>query len=188
MNNELVRSVIRILPFIILLIVVAVRIRQGKLTKQELYIQKPQPIYRFFIWFLAFLAFMLCTEFVLYKNGLLESNPWNHTLPSSILRITGMIILAPIAEELLFRGILLGKLTQNNRVNFHLAVLIQALLFVALHNFTYDGTVYSNIGLAQSLIDAVLYAYAKQHTKSIYTPIAMHMSGNLIATLERFIL
>jgi membrane protease YdiL (CAAX protease family) len=188
MNHELKMSLIRILPFIVLIAVVSIRIKQGKFTKQELFIQKPQPMYRFFAWVFAFLVFILTTEFILFKNDLLEVAPWNHTLLPSILRITGAVLFAPIAEELLFRGILLGKLTQNNRVNLHLAVFIQAVLFVVVHNFAYENTFTSNLGIAQTFLDACLFAYAKIHTKSIYTPMAMHMSGNIIATLERFIL
>jgi len=36
----------------------------------------------------------------------------------------------------------------------------------------------------QAFIDACLFAYARRHTGSIYTPIAMHMTGNTIAVIE----
>ena len=79
----------------------------------------------------------------------------------------------------------------NNHIvyllNIHFAIFIQACFFVLLHNFTYQNSLSSNIGIVQSLIEASLFAYAKYHTKSIYTPITMHMTGNFIATFERFI-
>ncbi|MBF4470039.1 CPBP family intramembrane glutamic endopeptidase [Flavobacterium sp. HJJ] len=100
--------------------------------------------------------------------------------------IPGAVILAPIAEELLFRGCILNLLNKK-KINNHLAVLIQACFFVLLHNFTYQNTMSSNIGIVQSLVDAILFGYARQYTKSLYTPITMHMTGNAIAVIERFI-
>ncbi|KFE97639.1 CPBP family intramembrane glutamic endopeptidase [Chryseobacterium luteum] len=95
--------------------------------------------------------------------------------------------LLPIAEEFIFIGLLLNKLLKKN-INLHLAILLQACFFVLLHNFAYQNTQSSNICIVQSVVDASLFGYAKYYTKSIYTPIAMHITGNLIATLERFIL
>ena len=74
----------------------------------------------------------------------------------------------------------------KRKLNLHLAIFIQAVFFVLLHNFTYQNTWSSNIAIVQSLADAMLFGYARQYTKSIYTPVAMHITGNAIATLERF--
>jgi len=59
---------------------------------------------------------------------------------------------------------------------------------VLLHNFTYENTMASNIGIVQSALDAVLFGYARLYTRSLVTPITMHLSGNAIAIAERFIL
>jgi len=99
----------------------------------------------------------------------------------------GAVVLAPVAEELIFRGIFLNKLLEW-KVNKHLAISILSLLFVAMHSFTYENTLSSNISIAQTFIDASLFSYARLYTNSLYTPMAMHATGNLIATLERFIL
>jgi membrane protease YdiL (CAAX protease family) len=104
-----------------------------------------------------------------------------------MILIPGAIILAPIAEELLFRGFILNLLIKK-KINNHLAILMQSCFFVLLHNFTYQNTLSSNIGIAQSLIDAMLFGYARQYTKSLYTPITMHITGNVIAIIETFVL
>ena len=88
---------------------------------------------------------------------------------------------------MIFRGLILSKKINDN-INIHLAIFIQSILFVLLHNFTYQNSLSSNIGIAQSLIDASLFGISRLHTKSIYTPITMHMTGDFIATIERFIL
>lgn len=187
MNTEITKAILKILPFILIILVIHFRIRQGKINPQDLSLAKPKSLGIFLSWIIGFLFFILGIEFILNQAGLLELTPWNHDVPTTILRILGAVILAPIAEELIFRGILLHVLEKRN-LNRHLAIAIQALLFVALHNFAYQNTLSSNLGIVQSFVDACLYAYAKYSSKSIYTSIAMHSTGNMIATLERFLI
>ena len=186
MNQEIQSALIRILPFILVLFLLFLVIRKKKINEQYLHINKPYSITYFFIWTLGFLILVLLTEFTFFKLGILEIDKWNHSIYPSIIRILGAVILAPIAEEFIFRGLILNTLTKRN-LNIHLAILMQACIFVLLHNFTYQNTLTSNIGIAQSLIDALLFGYARYHTKSIYTPVVMHMTGNSIAIIERFI-
>jgi membrane protease YdiL (CAAX protease family) len=187
MNPEIKSVLFRIIPFILVIFIIGLRIRQQKINRFDLSLNKPKSYSSFMLWTLGFLAFVLLTEYILFKLGILEADPWDHPLFSSILRITGMVILAPVAEELLFRGLLLNMLIKR-KLNLHLAILIQACFFVLLHNFTWQNTLSSNIGIVQSLTDACLFAYARHYTRSLYTPITMHITGNLVATLERFIL
>ncbi len=184
--SELVKAFIRILPFIILVIVICIRIKSGKLKPGEILLQKPVSAIHFLLWTSGFLLLICGIEFALYKANLLVIEPWKHTLLPSIVRIAGAVIFAPVAEEILFRGIILNKLLQK-KIKFPLAIVIQAVLFVIVHSFTYQNTITSNIAVAQTFLDATLYALAAYSTKSLYTPITMHMTGNAIATLERFI-
>ena len=185
MNHEVLSAIIRTLPFLVVIIVLAILTRSKKIKLQDLDLRKPFSFKSYFIWVSCFLIYSLITEYSLFSFNILEVSKWDHTIPSSIILILGIIILAPIAEELLFRGLILNVLT-NKKINLHLAILIQACFFVLLHNFTYENTLSSNIGIAQSLIDGILYGYARKYTKSSYTPITMHMAGNTIAIIERF--
>ncbi len=187
MNPEIKSALIRVLPFIVILFIILIAIKNKKNTVSELSINKPDAKTNFFLWISGFFVFVILVEFSLYKLGILEIDKWNHSFLPSVIRIFGAIVLAPIAEELIFRGLILSKLISKN-ININLAIFIQSILFVLLHNFTYQNSLSSNIGIAQSLIDASLFGYARLYTKSIYTPIAMHMTGNFIATIERFIL
>ncbi|WP_281635707.1 CPBP family intramembrane glutamic endopeptidase [Flavobacterium marginilacus] len=186
MNNEIRLALVRTLPFLIVICAVMILIKRGKFKSEELDLRKPQSIKYFLIWTIGFLLYSLLVEFLLYSSSILEIDKWNHSLSSSLILIPGAVILAPIAEELLFRGFILNLLNKK-KINNHLAVLIQACFFVLLHNFTYQNTLSSNIGIVQSLVDAMLFGYARQYTKSLYTPITMHMTGNAIAVIERFI-
>ena len=180
------KSLMRVLPFLVVLIVLAIRVRQGKLDTQALVLQPPVSKQRFCLWYFGYLVFWLVVELSLYNNGLLTANPWHHSLLPTIIRITGAVILAPVAEELLFRTLILNFFAK--KMKLPLAIALQAVLFVAMHNYAYQNNLDSNLGIIQGLLDATLYAMARYHTRSIYTPIAMHMTGNSIAIAERFIL
>jgi membrane protease YdiL (CAAX protease family) len=185
MNTEIKSALIRVLPFVVILFILLLAFKKGKITANDLGINKPLFTKRFFYWVIGFFVFVLLVELVLYMMWILEIEPWRHPLFPSIIRIAGAVILAPIAEEFIFRGLLLNMLIKR-KLNLHVAIFIQAVVFVLLHNFAYQNSLSSNIGIVQSLVDAMLFGYAKQYTKSIYTPIAMHITGNAIATLERF--
>ncbi len=187
MNHEIRSALIRVLPFAVVLLILFLRIRQRKIDPKDLNINRPSSLTCFFLWTLGFLVFVLLIEFVFYSVGMLEVDKWHHSLYPSIIRIAGAVVLAPIAEELIFRGLILNLLVKR-KLNLHLAVFIQACFFVLCHNFTYQNTLAGNIGIVQGLVDASLFAYARMYTRSIYTPITMHMTGNMIATLERFVL
>lgn len=186
MNHELRMAIIRTLPFLVVICVLAVLMKRKKINTVEVDIRKPFSWKSYFIWVIVFLAYSLLIEFSLYSLNILEVSKWIHRLSPSIILIFGIIILAPIAEELLFRGLILNLLMKK-KIKVFWAIVIQACFFVLLHNFTYENTLSSNIGIVQSFVDAILFGYARLYTKSIYTSITMHMTGNAIAIVERFI-
>ncbi|NLM19679.1 MAG: CPBP family intramembrane metalloprotease [Clostridiaceae bacterium] len=86
-----------------------------------------------------------------------------------ILQIVATVIFVPIAEELLFRGIVLGEL--NLRYSPRVVVLIQAVLFGLFHmNF---------IQSLYTFIPGLLLGIAYYYTGNIIIPIIMHMIFNL---------
>lgn len=186
MNDEIIKSLIRVLPFLAILILFPILVKRKKVKTSEIFLQRPILLRKYLYWTIGFLLFVLATEMLLYRVGLLEVDAWNHPLMPSIIRIAGAVILAPIAEELIFRGVIFTQISKKIK-SIHVAVLIQAIVFVLLHNFTYENTLSSNIAIVQSFVDALLFAYARVYTKSLFTSITMHITGNLIATIERFI-
>ncbi|HHT24961.1 MAG TPA: CPBP family intramembrane metalloprotease [Clostridiaceae bacterium] len=86
-----------------------------------------------------------------------------------ILQIVATAIIVPIAEELLFRGIVLGEL--NFRYSPRTVVLLQAVLFGLFH-----------MNFVQSLytfIPGLLLGIAYYYTGNIIMPIIMHVIFNL---------
>lgn len=187
MEDPIVRALVRVAPFVLLIAVLSLRIRQGKLNAQELALRAPDSAGGFLLWWGGFCLLILATELLLWRHGLLETTPWRHELAPSVIRIVGMVALAPVAEELLFRGVLMNFL-RRRLGNVHVAVALQAIAFVAVHSFTYDNSLGARIAVAQTLLDAILFGYARLHTRSLLTPIAMHATGNAVAVIEMFIL
>lgn len=186
MTEEIKSAIFRVLPFAIALLLILILLKKNRITRDSLYIRKPVSMSRFFAWWGGFLLLAMGIEYMLFKSGHLEVSHWEHAFAPSVIRIFGIVVLAPVAEELLFRGIITNRL-QNFNLNLHVVVILQALLFVLMHSFAYENTVSSNIGIIQSFFDACLFAYARINTKSIYTCIAMHATGNAIAVIEQFI-
>jgi membrane protease YdiL (CAAX protease family) len=78
-------------------------------------------------------------------------------------------LVAPIAEELFFRGLIYGFFRQWGVVA---AVLASTLLFVLAHPLR------AGLPVAQ-IIGGLLFAAAYEHAGSLVAPIIVHVSGNL---------
>ncbi|WP_300674617.1 CPBP family intramembrane glutamic endopeptidase [Soonwooa sp.] len=187
MTPDFKSAILRVVPYIIVLIVLKIASRNKKINQDNFFLKKPVTPTRFFFWWLGFLLYVLATEFVLYKFNILEIKPWNHKPVTSIVLILGSVVLAPLLEELLFRGLLLQRLL-NLKLKKYFAIIIQAIVFVLMHSFAYENTLTSNIGIVQTFIDGCLFGIARMTTKSIYTSVSMHATGNLIAVLERILI
>lgn len=84
-----------------------------------------------------------------------------------------VVIAAPIAEELYFRGMIYPVL--RARIGVDAAVLVSALFFSALH--------FSLFGLAPIAIGGAVLAYLYQRTGSLVTPIIAHSTWNAMTIL-----
>jgi membrane protease YdiL (CAAX protease family) len=86
-----------------------------------------------------------------------------------------IVVVAPITEELLFRGILLfpGEHLQTT----WLRVLISAVLFGFVHNPTDILSLYTYVGMG------LIFSYASKRTESIEAAIVYHFLNNLIGFL-----
>ena len=97
------------------------------------------------------------------------------------LALLMILILAPIIEELVFRGFLYSYLKQ--KMGFKGALLLSAFLFALFHFSPSQG--FSNLPLLSSLFILALYLgflYEKQ--SSLLAPIALHMTFNSISVMR----
>lgn len=94
-----------------------------------------------------------------------------------LLAFTTLVIIAPIAEEVLFRGYLFGKL--KKKVPVWVAILITSLLFGFVH-------LSWNVGIDTFAL-SVIMCILREITGSINAPILLHMTKNSIAFYLIFI-
>lgn len=96
-----------------------------------------------------------------------------HPLPGTRMGIAGYFLvgglLSPVAEELIFRGLLYGYF---RRWGILPALIISTLLFVLAHM---PGPF---IPIAQ-LLGGVIFAVAYEMEKNLIVPIVIHISGNM---------
>lgn len=94
-----------------------------------------------------------------------------------VLAFFSLVILAPIAEEILFRGYLFGKLRKHAPV--WVAILITSLLFAFVH-FQW------NVAIDVFVLSIVL-CLLRLRTGSLWAPIVLHMIKNGIAFYLLFV-
>jgi len=91
-----------------------------------------------------------------------------------------IIIMAPLNEELLFRGLLFKGLA-NSKVGTTGAILISSLCWAIIH------TQYDLYGISSIFVAGLLLGFARHKTQSIYLPIVLHMAMNIIASIQLLI-
>ena len=96
-----------------------------------------------------------------------------------LMRI-GLILLVPITEELLYRGVIFGSLHSRSRL---LAYILSAVLFSVVHIIGYlpDPLTFV-ISFVQYLPAGLCLAWAYERSGSILAPMLMHIAINQIGT------
>lgn len=96
------------------------------------------------------------------------------------LLLAVIVLLAPISEEIMFRGFLYCGFVRRPS-HAPIAILVISLLFTAVHQQ------YDLIGLTQIFILALLLGWTRWWSNSTVVTILMHVLANFIAMLETFV-
>ena len=99
------------------------------------------------------------------------------------LTFLGTVVLVPVTEETLHRGLIFGALHSKNR---GLAYAISSLLFCYIHVSGYIGAFPAPVLLLcflQYLPAGLVLAWAYEYSGSILAPVIMHTAVNAIAML-----
>jgi len=91
-----------------------------------------------------------------------------------LFSILSLAIVAPVVEELFFRGVMFTKL--KNHTSTKVAMLIQAVLFGLIH--------FNAAQLIPTFLLGCIAAYMYEKYNNIWVPIAFHMVFNLIAVIS----
>lgn len=123
------------------------------------------------------LAITICISYSVIGSHLeIEENPilsaFDSSIASMILSFITVCLLAPVIEELVYRGVLFSLLNKL-RFNDTLLILVSTLLFTAVHSH------YDTADLTFVFVVGVLLGYARFKTKGVLVPIAIHFTANL---------
>lgn len=117
----------------------------------------------------------ILSKIILFKEYFYDFNTVTSTVANTntniFITILSIVIIAPFAEELLFRGIIQNTLTNGFTIKF--SIIMQALLFGIFHSNVTQGVYTILLGL--------LLGYVTYKTKSIWNSIIIHAMNNLVA-------
>lgn len=88
----------------------------------------------------------------------------------TVLYIIGISLLIPIAEELIFRGIILGEFLRSMKPE--LAVILSALIFACMH--------VEPLQVIYAFISGLILGFAYLYSNSIFISIAIHAVFNIL--------
>lgn len=159
------------------LIYAVLKVRPGLSIKHYLGLQKPR-------WRSWLIWNGLLLSLIVFSESILRAVEHQETFTAQIYQTTPIPLLlyiaiagmAPLFEELLFRGFLFQGL-QSSRLGSGGAILISALGWAFLH-VQYDAIVISQI-----ILFGVLFGVARWRTHSLYIPLSMHSLNNFLALL-----
>ena len=158
----------------IFLMLVVVAVREKRLSAIGL---KASGIYRGFIkgliWAVSFGLAAGAILFVIYLLGIKMRALFQMQLPFGNRQLTAFFlvgaIIAPVAEEIFFRGILYGFF---RKWGIPAAIVLSTLLFVIPH-------ISGRTVPVTQIVGGILFAVAYEVEKNLLVPITIHILGNL---------
>ncbi len=96
----------------------------------------------------------------------------------------GTVLLVPVVEETLYRGVVFGTLYERSPVA---AYIVSAAAFAALHVVSYIGSydpVYLLVSFVQYIPAGLCLAWAYVKADSIWAPVLMHITINQLGVLS----
>ena len=154
--------------------------RNGLDPRTEIGLQRPT-VQHAVIFTAGFVAFMALHETLYWLAGMGdEENAWRKYAAGALaLRVLFVGLVYPAAEELFFRGFLLGLITR--KAGALAGIVATALAFAALHGLAADGW----IGPLLLFTDGAYFAFVRLRSGSLLLPVAFHILGNSVAIVQR---
>ncbi len=103
-----------------------------------------------------------------------------------LMVFVSLVILPPIAEEVVFRGFMFGGL--RRKLSFVGATLITSLLFAVGHLQFGEGTPLLWIAGIDTFVLSIVLCYVREKTGSLWPAIAIHAMKNFVAFLFLYII
>lgn len=179
MENEITSSILRVGISAFLIAIVFIICRVKKLPFKETLALRWVSYKDTFLWVSLFVVWIVIEEVSFNFLGIPSAQTWTYSLPAIFIRAFGIILIAPIGEELLFRGLLFKRIN-DTKLGVIGAILIPAVIFALIH------VQYVVPVIVFIFIDGLFYGYVRYKTASVILPILLHSLGNVYAVFERF--
>ena len=136
-------------------------------------------------WFFIAVVLLLIQDYILpmWVKQEMPEFMTNITYPSQLskwLLVLGVAFMAPILEEVIFRGYLL-KGFAHSFIGVYGAIVLTSLIWAFIH-FQYEW-----VYLVMIFIIGLVLGYARFKSNSLYIPIMMHVVFNLVAAIELYV-
>lgn len=145
------------------------------LSKKPTFITIYYAVVGYGVYFLLSFFFMAMVHWLITDFDINQQQPVGFDQLSNqfeyILAFITLVILAPVAEEMIFRGFLFGKLRQ--RINFWWTAVVVSVVFGFVH-------LQWNVGIDVFALSLVL-CFLREKTGSIWAGIGVHMIKNVLA-------
>jgi membrane protease YdiL (CAAX protease family) len=136
------------------------------------------------IWFLVLILTFVGMGLLIHILGVQETPNFmlNLEYPTpmhKILLLVAVVIIAPIVEEVVFRGFL-QKRFSGTFLGIHGAIFVTAFIWAVIHGQ------YESVYIFVIFLIGIIFGYARVISNSLYIPIMMHAVLNLWSTLGLF--
>ena len=159
--------------FMISVVILVLRLRKRSL-EENLALRKP-PVGATALWLMLYAGYILGSNYCMNWRGPWDFTVWkNDPLLIDAMRVLAVAVLGPIAEELIFRGFLFTRLAQT-KLGAAGAIALTAIVWGMIH-YTYTPAEISLLVFA-----GVLLGLARCQTRSVITPMLMHILWNVYA-------
>jgi len=132
-------------------------------------------------WLILFMIGSQVLTYFLDETPLVFVDPLYQSVSSIWLLVFAMVIVAPLYEELVFRGILWSAISEQfvtSQWRHHGAIvasLVTSLIFAVIH------VQYGIYEISTIVVLALLFCYARVKSGSLLLPMLMHMINNGVA-------
>ena len=127
-------------------------------------------------------------KYTLQPHTLLRELSESSSATSLCLTIGMAVVIAPLTEEIIFRGLMQGALVRLYRSRW-IAIVMTAAIFAALHLTVREDVAAGESSLAQLETIAPLFllglvlGYAYEKSRSLYRPICIHLGFNALSVV-----
>ncbi|MBU5469043.1 CPBP family intramembrane metalloprotease [Falcatimonas sp. MSJ-15] len=168
---------INVIAGVIIIPVLSIILKQDKKSREEksVIVKKEEYIYPF----LAGIFMCLGCNWLIDMSGIINIFTGFNEVADSlyggsiIFEFIAMVIIAPLLEEILFRGIIFARLREYMSVK--VAIVISALIFGIIHGNVVQGM--------YAFIIGICLAYIYERYNTLLAAVLFHMSANLMSVI-----